>query len=155
MTGDPQHPAATLRRDPYLWFPLFGVPRPVYAPIAAQLEEHSIDQLSCTGAASVIEGIVYLQWIKSAIIGFLVLILLYATDTFSGAARAGEEAIGFSLLMWTPIYMLLICVPWLAFKRTKFADTRLAVSRPGLLSFLRRAPLIAIPLTLTFGVLMA
>lgn len=135
MTGDARPPDAALRTNPYLWFPLFGVPRPIYAPIAAQLDERSIDQLSCAGAASVIEGIVYLQWAKSAVVGFLVLILLYATDALSGGARVGEEAVAFSLLMWTPIYMLLICVPWLAFKRAKSADIQRAGSRPGLLSF--------------------
>lgn len=155
MTGDAPRGDAALRRDPYLWFPLFGVPRPLHSLIADQLEGHTIDQLSCADAADVIEGIVYLQWVKSAVIGFLVLLLLYATDALSGAARVGEEAVGFSLLMWTPIYMLLIGVTWLAFKRTKSAETRPAGSRPRLLSFLRRAPLIAIPLTLTFGILMA
>jgi hypothetical protein len=140
-------------RGPYLAFGLLLTPRWLARPITDQIEGHAFAELDCADAARVLEGVVYLQWIKAGIVGGISLLIGYAARDLSGPVSSVVTAGYVALMMWLPLYMISLSVPWAVLRRSKHTGPPVATVHPWVLRVIRLAPLISAVAALAFGIL--
>ena len=142
-------------RGPYLAFGLLLTPRWLARPITDQIEAHAFAELDCADAARVLEGVAYLQWIKTGIVGGISLLIGYAARNLSGPVSTVVTAGYLALMMWLPFYMISLSVPWAILrwsKHNEHTERPVATAHPTVLRVIRLAPLISVVAALAFGV---
>jgi len=143
-------------RGPYLAFGTFLTPRWLARPITDQIEERAFAELDCADATRVLEGVAYLQWVKAGIIGGISLLIGYAARDLSGPVLTVVTAGYLALMIWLPLYMISLSVPWAVLrwsKHTEHTERPVATAHPTVLRVIRLAPLISVVAALAFGVL--
>ena len=139
-------------RGPYLAFGLLLTPRWLARPITDQIEGHAFAELDCADAARVLEGVAYLQWIKAGIVGGISLLIGYAARDLSGPVSSVVTVGYLALMMWIPLYMISLSVPWAVLRWSKHTEPPVATAHPTVLRVIRLAPLISVFAALAFGV---
>ena len=139
-------------RGPYLAFGLFFTPRWLARPITDQIEAHAFSELDGADAARVLEGVVYLQWIKAGIVGGISLLIGYAARDLSGPVSTVVTAGYVALMMCLPLYMISLSVPWAVLRRSNHIECPVATAHPTVLRVIRLAPLISVVAALAFGI---
>jgi hypothetical protein len=136
------------RSDPYLAFGLFLVPRPVARPITIQLEATRTPfvELSDVDAARVVEGLVFLQWIRAGLLALVGLGVAIATHKLGEPGRQVGLVVAITLVMWLPVYMILLSGVWYALRSDNEGDEeqRPVARRRRLLLFMRAAPILSL-----------
>lgn len=142
------------RSDPYLAFGMLLVPAGFARPITTQLIGTRFVDLTEREAGLVVEGLAYLQWVKAGLLGFVGGAVLILARHLSGVGRHIAEAAAAVLMMWLPVYMLLLSAVWWALPRASDVEGDGPVSRRRrLLLFMRAAPVLSLILALPFTLL--
>lgn len=139
--------------EPFLRFGLVGTPPRVADPIISQLGSKQFDQLTSSAAAEVLEGLAYLQWIRAALVAGPVLGILVGLTSIKGRYTEMLWAIGLVLIMWLPLYMILLgLVRFFLLHPDRMAAARIS-SRPVAWRAARYSPSISLLLAGVFGAL--
>lgn len=139
MTGKPSRYV-----DPYLAFGLALTPGWITKPITDQLDK-PFAELGCGPATLVLEGIAWLQWIRAALVGGILVALSAALPQPTGDLNNYVSFVRGALMLWLPIYMMTLSIPWVILKRSRETPLSVGAAHPALLKVIRRAPLIAFP----------
>lgn len=132
------------RTDPYLSFGLLLTPGRIAQPVTDQLVGRSFAELDCGEAALVLEGVIYLQWIKAAIVGGIGLLTTYEIRNLTGALAGLFSSVSTGLMMWLPAYMLILSGPFLFLRRKKSDSHVMLSAHPPVLRLVRYAHLVAV-----------
>jgi hypothetical protein len=152
MTGRTRRPAAG-RDDPSLAFGLLLVPARVARPITDQLSGRRFAELSCARAAVVLEGLIFLQWVRAAPVGAAGLALAYLTHALPSPGPQVGLAIAAVGSLWLPCYMLTLAPAQLALKRYGRTGNPPVDAKAAALAAIRLAPVLALVFAAVLGVL--
>lgn len=131
--------------DPELAFGLVLTPGWITKPITDQLDK-PFAELGCGPATLVLEGIIWLQWIRAAIVGGILVALSAALPQSTGDLNNYVSFVRGAFMLWLPMYMGTLTIPWVILKRrSRETDLSVGAAHPALLKVIRRAPLIAFP----------
>lgn len=128
----------------YVGFGLIGVPEFARRPIASQMDGFSFSELPSAKAAVVVEGLVYLQWIRAGVVGAAAIGMAYAAQFLPSPLRTLALLVANTLLLWLPMYMLALVPAWVSLRRCRRDIRPLASGQAAVLVLMRWAPLIAL-----------
>lgn len=143
--------SADLRRDPYLWFLLIGVPRRFRRWILDDFNKSSFDQANCAEATDILEAGAYVSWIKAAIIGALFGVLAATIPDLHGPVDDIIQVVILTMIMWTPAYIVVVGIAHQILRRTTDPTRRPVTDRTTTLALIRTAPLIGGGMALLIG----
>lgn len=128
-----------MTRDGHLEFGLLMTPGWVVRPIREQVAGHLFAHLPTNEAASVLEGVALLQWVRAGVVGAVLVVASYLAH--GAVPGSGATAwIFFTLLTWLPAYMLLLAICRLLLRKSSRASAPIASAHPRVLATVKWAP---------------